>query len=124
MSLGMEGVTATSQRVQDVLVRSQARVREFDQIASRRSGLQPPIETIETTPTGQAVPSRRETDLLRLIVAGLSNKEIAGRLILSEDTVKSHVRNLLVKLNARNRAHAVALGFERGLIELPTRRAA
>src|SRR5919206_582524 len=47
---------------------------------------------------------------------GLVNREIGHRLFLSEETVKSHVRHLLAKLQARSRAHAVAVGFRRGLI--------
>jgi DNA-binding NarL/FixJ family response regulator len=47
---------------------------------------------------------------------GLVNREIGQRLFLSEETVKSHVRHLLAKLQARSRAHAVSVGFRRGLI--------
>jgi DNA-binding NarL/FixJ family response regulator len=46
----------------------------------------------------------------------LVNREIGDRLYLSEETVKSHVRHLLSKLQARSRAHAVAVGFRRGLL--------
>ncbi len=45
-----------------------------------------------------------------------ATREIGHRLFLSEETVKSHVRHLLAKLQARSRAHAVAVGFRRGLI--------
>ena len=58
----------------------------------------------------------REIDVLRLIAGGNANKEIAAQLSLTEETVKSHVRHLLAKLQARSRAHAVAVGFRRGLI--------
>ena len=51
-----------------------------------------------------------------LVADGLVNREIGQRLFLSEETVKSHVRHLLAKLQARSRAHAVAVGFRRGLI--------
>jgi DNA-binding CsgD family transcriptional regulator len=54
--------------------------------------------------------------VLQLISDGLVNREIGQRLFLSEETVKSHVRHLLAKLQARSRAHAVAIGFRRGLI--------
>lgn len=60
--------------------------------------------------------SRREIQVLYLISQGLANYEIAGQLHVSEETVKSHVRNLLRKLGANGRAHAVAIGFRRGLI--------
>jgi DNA-binding NarL/FixJ family response regulator len=61
-------------------------------------------------------PTTRELEVLQLVSDGLVNREIGERLFLSEETVKSHVRHLLVKLQARSRAHAVAVGFRRGLI--------
>ena len=61
-------------------------------------------------------PTMREIEVLQLISDGLVNREIGTRLFLSEETVKSHVRHLLAKLQARSRAHAVAVGFRRGLI--------
>jgi DNA-binding NarL/FixJ family response regulator len=61
-------------------------------------------------------PTTRELEVLQLVADGLVNRDIALRLVLSEETVKSHVRHLLAKLQARSRAHAVAVGFRRGLI--------
>ena len=101
------------ENLQDILARYQVRVREFDEIAARRGG---PVRRLEPAFPLDQTPSRREIDVLELVAEGLSNKEIAGRLVLSEDTVKTHVRSLLVKLGARNRAHAVTLGFEQSLI--------
>jgi DNA-binding NarL/FixJ family response regulator len=60
----------------------------------------------------------RETDILRLIAAGNANKEIGSQLGLTEDTVKSHVKKILVKLDANDRTHAVTIALKRGLIEL------
>jgi DNA-binding NarL/FixJ family response regulator len=60
----------------------------------------------------------REIDVLRMIAGGNANKEIAARLSLSEETVKSHVRNILAKLGAQDRTHAVTIGVKRGIIEL------
>jgi DNA-binding NarL/FixJ family response regulator len=62
--------------------------------------------------------SSREIDVLRLIAAGNPNKEIAGQLSIAEETVKSHVSNILAKLRANDRTHAVTIGLKRGLIEL------
>jgi DNA-binding NarL/FixJ family response regulator len=60
----------------------------------------------------------REIDVLRLISTGNANKEIAGRLSITEETVKSHVTNILAKLGANDRTHAVAIGLRRGMIDL------
>ena len=60
----------------------------------------------------------REIDVLRLIATGNANKEIACRLSIAEDTVKSHVTNILAKLGANDRTHAVTIGLKRGIIEL------
>jgi DNA-binding NarL/FixJ family response regulator len=62
----------------------------------------------------------REIDVLRLIAAGNSNKLIADQLSIGESTVKSHVTNILSKLSANDRAHAVTIGLKRGIIELHT----
>lgn len=60
----------------------------------------------------------REIDVLKLIAAGNANKQIADRLAIGEATVKSHVTNILSKLGANDRAHAVTIGLRRGIIEL------
>jgi DNA-binding NarL/FixJ family response regulator len=62
--------------------------------------------------------SSRELDVLRLIATGNANKEIACQLAIAEDTVKSHVTNILAKLGANDRTHAVTIGLKRGIIEL------
>lgn len=58
----------------------------------------------------------RETHILNLIAEGQSNKQIADTLRISEQTIKNHVSAILRKLNANDRAHAVALAYHRGLI--------
>jgi two-component system, NarL family, response regulator DegU len=58
----------------------------------------------------------RELDVLGLLAEGASNREIASRLYLAEGTVKNHVSNILGKLHAANRTHAVRLAQEQGLI--------
>jgi DNA-binding NarL/FixJ family response regulator len=60
----------------------------------------------------------REIDVLRLIASGNANKEIAAQLSIGEASVKSYVANILSKLDAKDRAHAVTIGLKRGIIEL------
>src|SRR5205085_10087848 len=102
----------------EILARYADHTRRFDQVAAARHGtgggeaiaMPGPLQNLEQEPT------LRELEVLRLVADGLVNREIGVRLFLSEETVKSHVRHLLAKLQARSRAHAVAVGFRRGLI--------
>jgi DNA-binding NarL/FixJ family response regulator len=105
----------------EILSRYLTHSRRFEEVASRRRGaggaggadvipLQNPMRELEQEPT------TREVEVLQLISDGLVNREIGQKLFLSEETVKSHVRHLLAKLQARSRAHAVAVGFRRGII--------
>ncbi|MBV9442788.1 MAG: response regulator transcription factor [Acidobacteriaceae bacterium] len=60
--------------------------------------------------------TEKEVDVLRLIAEGHANKEIAARLSITEETVKSRVKNILSKLNANDRTHAAIIGVKRGII--------
>jgi DNA-binding NarL/FixJ family response regulator len=101
----------------EILNRYRDHSRRFEAVAQKRGGngaevipFAGPLQELEQEPTA------RELEVLQLISDGLVNREIGHRLYLSEETVKSHVRHLLAKLQARSRAHAVAVGFRRGLI--------
>ncbi len=61
-------------------------------------------------------PTARQLELLKLASEGLANKEIANKLHLSKQTVKNHFAALYLKLGAKDRAHAVALGLKKRLI--------
>jgi DNA-binding NarL/FixJ family response regulator len=83
-----------------------------------RKRIPPDIATELAEHTVEDELSSREIEVLRLIAAGNSNKEIAGQLFIGEATVKSHVTNILSKLSANDRAHAVTIGLKRGIIAL------
>lgn len=64
--------------------------------------------------------SPRELEVLELVAKGLTNLEIAKELLLSEETIKSHVRHTLAKLQAKSRAQAVSEGYLRGWLSIPS----
>jgi DNA-binding NarL/FixJ family response regulator len=82
--------------------------RLIAEFAARRDPSQPPAALAELT--------EREREILRLVARGLSNAEIAGQLVISPLTAKTHVSNVLRKLDCRDRAALVALAYETGLI--------
>jgi DNA-binding NarL/FixJ family response regulator len=94
----------------DALISPQITRRLIAEFAARRDPQTdpPPAATDELTD--------RERDILLLVARGLSNDEIAGRLVISPHTAKTHVRNILRKLDCRDRAGLVALAYESGLI--------
>lgn len=64
--------------------------------------------------------TNREVEILKLIADGCSNKLVADRLRISEDTVKGHVRNVLHRLKENDRTHAVAIALHRGFLKSDT----
>ncbi|QSQ26657.1 response regulator transcription factor [Pyxidicoccus parkwayensis] len=60
----------------------------------------------------------RERDVLALVAAGNANKEVAARMGVSEETVKTHMKHVLTKLSARDRTHAVVVALKRGIIDI------
>lgn len=75
-----------------------------------RAGIVRALRAVDPTPT------QRQLDVLAEIAGGYSNAEIAARLGIEISTVKAHLKTLLPRLEARNRPHAVAQAFRRGLL--------
>jgi DNA-binding NarL/FixJ family response regulator len=92
----------------DALIAPSITRRLIAEFAARQDPSQPPAALTELTD--------REREILRLVAEGLSNAEIAGRLVISPLTAKTHVSNVLRKLDCRDRAGLVALAYESGLI--------
>jgi DNA-binding NarL/FixJ family response regulator len=68
--------------------------------------------------TADAALTTREIEVLRLIASGHANKEISARLSINGETTKTHIKNILAKLGAKDRTHAASLGLKRGIISL------
>jgi DNA-binding NarL/FixJ family response regulator len=62
--------------------------------------------------------TQREVEVLQLVAAGCANKVISSKLDINDETTKTHVKNILAKLGARDRTHAVSLGLKRGIITI------
>ena len=90
--------------------------KPFAQCISARSG------SIRTWPSelashlGEEPLSEREIEVLQLVAAGNSNKEIGARLFITEQTAKAHLKRIIAKLGANDRTHAVTLAMNRGFL--------
>ena len=89
---------------------------ELTQRLIRRFASVPAPRPKDTVPEALALLTPRELDVLRLVARGMSNSEIAGALIVSEATVKTHVVRILAKLGLRDRTQAAVAAYEHGLI--------
>jgi DNA-binding NarL/FixJ family response regulator len=68
--------------------------------------------------TADASLTHREIQVLQLVASGCANKTISATLAINEETTKTHIKNILAKLGAKDRTHAVSLGLKRGIISL------
>lgn len=88
-------------------------------VARGRPYIDPSIDrTARLTSTDPEALTARETEVLRHMALGLSNREIAAALSVSEETVKTHVTHVLAKMNVDNRAQAIVQALKRGLVSL------
>ncbi|HLN65129.1 MAG TPA: response regulator transcription factor [Symbiobacteriaceae bacterium] len=91
-------------------------VAEYTRLAAG-SAPQPSSSSVEEVNPRVADLTPRETEILKLLARGLSNKEIADRLFLSEGTVKNYLSSIFSKLHARDRAQAISLALRQGLVD-------
>jgi DNA-binding NarL/FixJ family response regulator len=112
-NVGMAELIDAIQRVQagEAIIAPSMAVRLLEEF--RALAHQAPVEPAQAQLVGL---SERETDVLRLVAQGYSNKEIADALTLSEHTIKSHLQSILDKLQLRSRAHAAAYAVQAGLV--------
>ena len=80
--------------------------------------LRPALLSERATRT-QSVLSKRECEIMALLADGLTGEQVAERLVLSPDTVKTHIRNAMTKLEAHTRVHAIAIALREGFIAPP-----
>lgn len=93
-------------------------VRAIRQVHAGKRLMPPEVAERLTEYFPKAALTPREVEVLALVAAGLANKEIASKLGTADGTVKIHVQNILSKLNASDRTHAVTIGLQRGIIKL------
>lgn len=98
-----------------------ARTELMDRIRSINAGarhVQPEVAVDIAHHLGEEPLSAREVQVLALVAHGCSNKEIAGKLFISDQTIKGHLANILAKLRVDDRTHAVTVALRRGIIQL------
>jgi DNA-binding NarL/FixJ family response regulator len=95
----------------------QTLVRAIEKVAHGEGYVDPALMPAFLTKDREDMLTAREREILQLLADGMSNAEVAGRLFISQETVKSHVRHILAKLEADTRTHAVAIALRESIID-------
>jgi DNA-binding NarL/FixJ family response regulator len=116
-----QAVRALKAGARGYLLKADVNEELLDTIRSVHAGhrwIHPEVAAELAEYTGREALTVREIEVLRLIATGNANKEIGAKLSVGEDTIKRHVTNILGKLDANDRTHAVTIALKRGIIEL------
>jgi two-component system, NarL family, response regulator LiaR len=92
-------------------------VRAIEKVANGEAYVDPALMPTFLTRDSQDLLTPRERQILQLLADGMSNAEVAAKLYISQETVKSHVRHILAKLEADTRTHAVAIAIRDSIID-------
>jgi DNA-binding NarL/FixJ family response regulator len=92
-------------------------LRAIEKVASGEGYVDPALMPALLTREREEMLTQREREILQLLADGMSNADVATRLFISQETVKSHVRHILAKLEADTRTHAVAIALRESIID-------
>ena len=93
-------------------------LRAIEKVAAGETFVDPALmPSLTTAKDGTDVLTQREREILQLLADGMSNADVAGQLFISQETVKSHVRHILTKLEAETRTQAVAIALRESMID-------
>jgi DNA-binding NarL/FixJ family response regulator len=95
----------------------QTLLRAIEKVVSGEGYVDPALMPAFLTGKGEDMLTGREREILQLLADGMSNADVAGKLFISQETVKSHVRHILTKLEADTRTHAVAIALREAIID-------
>jgi DNA-binding NarL/FixJ family response regulator len=95
----------------------QTLLRAIEKVANGEGYVDPALMPDFLTRDKEDMLTQREREILQLLADGMSNAEVAARLFISQETVKSHVRHILAKLEADTRTHAVAIALREAIID-------
>lgn len=92
-------------------------LRAIEKVAGGETYVDPALMPAFFTKDREDMLTTREREILKLLADGMSNSDVAGKLYISQETVKSHVRHILTKLEADTRTHAVAIALREAIID-------